>query len=209
MGSAVETLCGQAYGANKYEMLGIYVQRATILLMATGIPLTAIYLFSKQIFVLVGEPANISAKATIFLYGLIPQIFAYAAIFPQQKFLQSQSIVFPSACVSTVTFVFHLLISWIAIFKLGWGLLGASLTLSLSWWIVVVAQFFYIVKSKKCKTTWTGFSFQAFSGLWDFFKLSVASSVMLCLEMWYYQIISLIVGLLKNAEIALSAVAVW
>ncbi|KAK6932314.1 Multi antimicrobial extrusion protein [Dillenia turbinata] len=28
MGSAVETLCGQAYGAHKYEMLGIYVQRS-------------------------------------------------------------------------------------------------------------------------------------------------------------------------------------
>ncbi|CAK9156897.1 unnamed protein product [Ilex paraguariensis] len=27
MGSAVDTLCGQAYGAHKYEMLGIYLQR--------------------------------------------------------------------------------------------------------------------------------------------------------------------------------------
>ncbi|KAL7242800.1 hypothetical protein ACSBR1_015232 [Camellia fascicularis] len=41
MGSAVETLCGQAYGAHKYGMLGIYLQRSTILLMATGIPLTS------------------------------------------------------------------------------------------------------------------------------------------------------------------------
>ena len=36
MGSAVETLCGQAYGAHKYEMLGIYLQRATIVLTVTG-----------------------------------------------------------------------------------------------------------------------------------------------------------------------------
>ncbi|KAK0578835.1 hypothetical protein LWI29_016957 [Acer saccharum] len=33
MGSAVETLCGQAYGAHKYEMLGVYLQRSTVLLI--------------------------------------------------------------------------------------------------------------------------------------------------------------------------------
>ena len=32
MGSAVETLCGQAYGAQKYDMLGIYLQRSAVLL---------------------------------------------------------------------------------------------------------------------------------------------------------------------------------
>ncbi|KAH7860968.1 hypothetical protein Vadar_020077 [Vaccinium darrowii] len=42
MGSAVETLCGQAYGAQKYEMLGIYLLRSTILLTGTGFFITLI-----------------------------------------------------------------------------------------------------------------------------------------------------------------------
>ncbi|CAK9140936.1 unnamed protein product, partial [Ilex paraguariensis] len=37
MGSTVETLCGQAYGAQKYEMLGIYTQRSAVLLNLTGV----------------------------------------------------------------------------------------------------------------------------------------------------------------------------
>ncbi|KAL3596194.1 hypothetical protein D5086_007831 [Populus alba] len=49
----------------------------------------------------------------------------------------------------------------------------------------------------------------AFSGLWDFFKLSLASAVMLCLETWYYQILTLIAGLLKNAEVSLDALSIW
>ncbi|GLU23299.1 hypothetical protein SLE2022_393190 [Rubroshorea leprosula] len=208
MGSAVETLCGQAYGAHKYEMLGIYVQRSTILLMATGIPLTVIYVFCKQLLLLLGESESIASSAALFVYGLIPQIFAYAANFPIQKFLQAQSIVFPSAYISAATFTMHLLLSWVAIFKLGWGLLGAALVLSFSWWVIVVAQFVYILVSKKCKRTWQGFSLQAFSGLWEFLKLSVSSAVMLCLETWYYQILVLIAGLLKNAEIVLDALSI-
>ncbi|KAG1368301.1 protein DETOXIFICATION 40 [Cocos nucifera] len=208
MGSAVETLCGQAFGANKHEMLGIYLQRSTVLLMATGVPLAVIYAFSRPILELLGESPEIARAASVFVFGLIPQIFAYAANFPIQKFLQAQSIVAPSAYISTATVALHLVLSWLAVYKLGMGLLGASLVLSLSWWIVVVAQFVYIVRSQKCRFTWTGFSWQAFSGLPEFLKLSIASAVMLCLETWYFQILVLIAGLLDNPELALDSLTV-
>ncbi|XP_031115122.1 protein DETOXIFICATION 40-like [Ipomoea triloba] len=208
MGSAVETLCGQAYGAHKYEMLGIYLQRSTILLMLTGLPLMATYLFSKQILLLLGESKTVASASALFVYGLIPQIFAYAANFPIQKFLQSQSIVNPSAYISGATLILHIFLTWLVLYVWDWGLLGGALVLSLSWWIIVGAQFGYILCSKKCRRTWSGFSWLAFSGLWDFFKLSLASAVMLCLETWYYQIMVLVAGLLPDPEVALDSLAV-
>ncbi|KAL5794078.1 hypothetical protein ACOSP7_002672 [Xanthoceras sorbifolium] len=208
MASAVETLCGQAYGAQKYEMLGIYMQRSAILLSLAGIVLTFIYIFSKPILIFLGQTEEIASAAAVFVYGLIPQIFAYAVNFPIQKFLQAQSIVAPSAYISMAAFVIHVLLSWLAVYKIGQGLLGASLVLSLSWWINVVAQFVYIVKSEKCKYTWGGFSVQAFSGLTGFFKLSAASAVMLCLETWYFQILVLLAGLLENPELALDSLSI-
>ncbi|XAR55388.1 hypothetical protein NMG60_11035444 [Bertholletia excelsa] len=208
MGSAVETLCGQAFGAHKYEMLGIYLQRSTVILTATGVLLTLIYVFCKPILLLLGESPEIASAAALFVYGLIPQIFAYAVNFPIQKFLQAQSIVTPSAYISAATLVLHLALSWLAAYKLGLGLLGASLVLSLSWWIIVAAQFLYILKSEKCRHTWSGFSVQAFSGLPGFLKLSVASAVMLCLETWYFQILVLLAGLLENPELALDALSI-
>ncbi|KAL6992784.1 Protein DETOXIFICATION 40 [Sarracenia purpurea var. burkii] len=208
MGSAVETLCGQAYGAHRYEMLGIYLQRSTIVLTLAALPLTAIYLLSKNILLLIGEPMALASEAAVFVYGLIPQIFAYAVNFPIQKFLQSQSIVGPSAYISATTLGVHLVLSWVAVYKIGLGLIGASLVLSLSWWIIVGAQFGYILMSDKCKATWTGFRIEAFSGIWEFVKLSAASAVMLCLETWYMQILVLIAGLLENPEIELDALSV-
>ena len=209
MGSAVETLCGQAYGAHRYDMLGVYAQRASIVLTIAGIPLTIVYVLSEPILVWLGEPTEVASAAALFVYGLIPQIFAYAVNFPIQKFLQSQSIVTPSAYVSASTLVLHLLLCWVVAYKLGLGLLGISLVLSFAWWVMVGAQFVYILVSSKCKKTWTGFSFEAFSGLWEFFKLSVASAVMLCLETWYFQVLVLIAGLLENPQLALDAIAVW
>ncbi|KAI3742184.1 hypothetical protein L1987_59864 [Smallanthus sonchifolius] len=48
----------------------------------------------------------------------------------------------------------------------------------------------------------------AFWRLWAFFKLSIASAVMLCLEAWYYQVLVLIAGLLENLEITLDSLAI-
>ncbi|CAK9140937.1 unnamed protein product [Ilex paraguariensis] len=208
MGSAVETLCGQAYGAKKYEMLGIYTQRSAILLNLTGVVVMFTYIFSKPILILLGESEEIASASALFTFGLIPQIFAYALNFPIQKFLQSQSIVAPSTYISVATTVFHIFLSWLVVYKIGLGLLGASSVLSLSWCVIVIAQFIYIVTSERCKDTWTGFSIQAFHGLWDFFKLSAASAVMLCLESWYFQVIVLLTGMLENPEIALDSLSV-
>ncbi|KAG8062644.1 hypothetical protein GUJ93_ZPchr0003g17744 [Zizania palustris] len=208
MGSAVETLCGQAFGAHKYDMLGVYLQRSTVLLMATGVPLAVIYAFSRPILILLGESPEIARAAAVFVYGLIPQIFAYAANFPIQKFMQAQSIMAPSAYISAATLAVHLVLSYLVVYQLGLGLLGASLMLSISWWVIVLAQFVYIVTSRRCRLTWTGFSMLAFSGLPEFFKLSLASAVMLCLETWYFQILVLIAGLLKDPEMALASLSV-
>ncbi|RLN18700.1 hypothetical protein C2845_PM02G08650 [Panicum miliaceum] len=208
MGSTVETMCGQAYGAHRYEMLGIYLQRSTILLAAVGVPLTAVYAFSRPILVLLGESPEIAAAAAVFVLGLIPQIFAYAANFPIQKLLQAQSIVAPSAYISAAALAAHLALGYLAVYRLGMGLLGASLVLSLSWWLIVAAQFAYIVTSERCRRAWTGLSCRAFSGLPEFLKLSTASAVMLCLETWYFQILILIAGLLDNPQLALDSLTV-
>ncbi|KAG2395721.1 hypothetical protein LR48_Vigan09g208700 [Vigna angularis] len=208
MGSAVETLCGQAYGANKHEMLGVYMQRAIIVLVVTGIPLTVAYIFCEPILLLLGEPPELASVAKVFVYGLIPQIFAYAVNFPIQKFLQAQSVVAPSTYISGATLLLHVLLSWVVVYWLKIGLIGSSLTLSLSWWIIVVAQFVYIVLAPRFKRTWTGLSIEALSGLWAFVKLSAASAVMLCLETWYFQVLVLITGLLDNPQLSLDSISV-
>uniref|UniRef100_A0ACD5ZGL2 Uncharacterized protein n=1 Tax=Avena sativa TaxID=4498 RepID=A0ACD5ZGL2_AVESA len=189
-------------------MLGIYMQRSVVLLMATAIPLAVIYVYSGPILILLGESREIARAASIFVYGLIPQIFAYAVNFPIQKFMQAQSIMAPSAYISAATLVMHVALSYLVVYKLGLGILGASLTLSISWWIIVVAQMVYIATSSRCRLTWNGFSMEAFSGLPQFFKLSIASAVMLCLETWYFQILVLIAGLLKDPELALASLSV-
>ncbi|TQE12721.1 hypothetical protein C1H46_001741 [Malus baccata] len=85
--------------------------------------------------------------------------------------------------------------------------LGTTLTIGFAWWVSVVALFAYTVCGG-CPETWTGFSVQAFLGLWDFFKLAVASGVMLLLENFYYRCLVIMSGFMNNAEISIEALSI-
>ncbi|XP_017225513.2 protein DETOXIFICATION 30 [Daucus carota subsp. sativus] len=207
MGSALETLCGQAFGAGQIDMLGVYMQRSWIILNCTSIILMILYLFAANFLRLIGQTEDISREAGKLAVWMIPQLFAYAMNFPIAKFLQSQSRLMAMAWISGVALVLHAFFSWLLMLKLGWGLAGGALVLNLSWWFIVLAQMVYIF-SGTCGEAWSGFSWKAFKNLWGFVKLSLASAVMLCLEIWYYMALILFAGYLKNAEIAVGALSI-
>ena len=178
MGSALETLCGQAVGAGQIDMLGIYMQRSWVILVTTALLLSLLYIFAAPLLKLIGQTEEISEAAGVFAIYMIPQLFAYAMNFPIAKFLQSQSKIMVMALIAAVVLVLHTLFSWLFMLKLGWGLVGAAIVLDTSWWLIVIAQLLYIF-SGTCGRAWSGFSLKAFQNLWGFVKLSLASAVML------------------------------
>ncbi|RZC90664.1 hypothetical protein C5167_028495 [Papaver somniferum] len=205
MGSALETLCGQAYGAGKLTLLGIYMQRSWVILLGTALPLTLISVFATPILLILGQKKDIAELAGTFSIWMIPQLYMYALNFPMQRFLQAQSKVMPLAWISFGILVIHVPLSWFCVTR--WGLVGAAASLNFSWVLVVILQYAYIV-SGRCKDAWSGFSWKALTELLDFLWLSVASSVMLCLEYWAFMILIVFAGVLKNAEVKVDAAAI-
>ena len=181
MASAVQTVCGQAYGAKKYSAMGIILQRAIILHLVAAVILTFLYWFSGAFLKAIGQSDSIAEQGQVFARGIVLQLYAFAISCPMQRFLQAQNIVNPLAFMSAGVFLLHVLLSWLVVYVLDYGLLGAAFTLSFSWWLLVLLNGLYIVLSPRCKETWTGLTAKAFKGIWPYFKLTVASAVML----WY------------------------
>lgn len=180
MASALETLCGQAFGAKKYYMLGIYLQRSWIVLFACCVALLPLFLFAAPILRLLGQPDDVAELSGVVALCFIPLHFSFAFVFPLQRFLQSQLKNSVTAWVNLGAFVVHLLLSWLLVYRLQLGLVATAFTLCVSWCLTAIGMFLYVVCGG-CPHSWTGFSGQAFAGLWDFLKLSASSGVML----WY------------------------
>ncbi|XP_039779585.1 protein DETOXIFICATION 27-like isoform X3 [Panicum virgatum] len=207
MASALETLCGQAFGARKFHMMGVYMQRSWIVLLLCAVLLLPMYFFAEEVLLLTGQPPELSAMAGRVSVWFIPLHFSFAFLFPLQRFLQCQMKNMVNAAVSAAALAVHILVSWLFVAKFQFGLVGIALTLNFSWWATAAMLFAY-VSCGGCPETWHGFSVEAFAGMWEFVKLSSASGVMLCLENWYYRILVLLTGNLKNAAIAVDALSI-
>nr|QBM79491.1 MATE61 [Rehmannia glutinosa] len=206
MGSALETLCGQAFGAGQVHMLGIYMQRSMIILLATCVLLLPLYIFATPILKLVGQPDEIAKPAGLYTILTIPQLFSLALSFPAQKFLQSQSKVGVLAWIAAFALISQTFWCWLFVNVLDWGAIGAAVAFDLTNWMTTIAQFVYVVGW--CKDGWKGFSWAAFKEIWAFVRLSLASAVMLCLEIWYIMSIIVLTGNLDDAVTAVGSLSI-
>ncbi|CAN0877300.1 Protein DETOXIFICATION 27 [Linum grandiflorum] len=207
MASALETLCGQAYGAKQYHMLGIYMQRSWIVLTLCSILLLPLFLFAAPILELMGQPKDVAELTGLVAFWLIPFHLSFPFQLSLHRFFQCQLKTGVIVWVSGGAFILHVLVSWVFVYKMRVGIVGTAITLGFSWWVTVLAMFIYCI-SGGCPECWTGFSTEAFVGLWEFFKLAIASGVMLTLENFYYRVLIIVSGYMQNVKVAVDALSI-
>ena len=178
MASALDTLCGQSYGAKQYHLLGVHMQRAMLILLLVSIPLSIIWAYTGTILMAVGQDPEISQEAGTYARFMIPSLFAYGLLQCLVRFLQTQSIVFPMMVTSGITTLVHLLVCWLLVFKSGLGSKGAALANGISYWTNVLLLALYVRFSSSCSKTRTGLSKEALHNIPDFLRLAIPSAVM-------------------------------
>ncbi|WVZ57955.1 hypothetical protein U9M48_008282 [Paspalum notatum var. saurae] len=204
MGSALDTLSGQAVGAGQLDRLGTYTQQSWIICVATALALTPAYVFAAPLLTgFLHQPAGVARAAAPYALWAVPRLFAHAANIPLLMFFQAQSRVWPVAAISGAALAVHVVLTYAAVRWLGFGLRGAAVAGDVSHWLVVAAQFVYMAGGGRFPDAWKGFTVRAFSNLGAFVKLSLGSAVMICLEFWYYTTLLVLVGLLKHAKLQL------
>ncbi|XP_061343670.1 protein DETOXIFICATION 16-like isoform X2 [Gastrolobium bilobum] len=208
MASALDTLCGQSYGAKQHRMLGIHMQRAMFILMIVSIPLAVIWTNTRSILIFLGQDPEISAEAGKYAQLMVPSLFAYGLLQCLNRFLQAQNNVFPMMFSSGVTTSLHFLICWLMVYKSGLGSRGAAIANAISYWLNVSILSLYVKFSPSCAKTWTGFSIEALHNIPSFLRLAIPSAVMVCLEMWSFEMMVLLSGLLPNPKLETSVLSI-
>lgn len=208
MASALDTLCGQAFGARQYGLLGLYKQRAMLVLALACVPIAAVWANAGRILILLGQDRDIAAEAGAYSRWLILSLVPYVPLACHVRFLQTQSIVVPVMASSGATALGHVLVCWALVFKAGMGSKGAALSGAISYSVNLAMLAVYVRLSSACKRTWTGFSTEAFRDLLRFTELAVPSAMMVCLEWWSFELLVLLSGLLPNPKLETSVLSI-
>ncbi|KAJ0978064.1 hypothetical protein J5N97_013538 [Dioscorea zingiberensis] len=207
MASALETLCGQAFGAGQKHMLGVYLQRSWVVLSACALILLPLFIFAVPILRLLGQENSIASMAGTISLCLIPIIFSFVFYLTFQMYLQAQSKNIIIACFAVITLPLHIFLCWLVVSKLSLGLLGAMSMFALSVWIPNFGLFAF-VSCGGCPDTWKGISLKAFTDLCPVIRLSLSSGAMICLEFWYNSVLVLLTGHMKDSEISIDALSI-
>ncbi|XP_051126690.1 protein DETOXIFICATION 14-like [Andrographis paniculata] len=200
MSSALETLCGQAYGAKQYRRVGTFTYGAILCLFLVCIPISVLWIYTEELLLLVGQDPLISAEAGKFAILLIPTLFPYAILQSVVRYLQTQSLVLPMLWSSLASLFLQLPLCWSFVFKLNLGSVGAALSIGISYWFNVILLLLYVKYSADCQKTIAPFSREVFTTVKEFFQFALPSAVMVCLEWWSFELVVLLAGLLPNPQ---------
>ncbi|KAH9650439.1 protein DETOXIFICATION 12 [Citrus sinensis] len=208
MASALETLCGQAHGAQQYQRIGTQIYTAIFCLFLVCFPLSFLGIYMGRLLVLVGQDPQISHEVGKFIIWLLPALFAYAAMQALIRYFQSQSLIIPMFLSSYASLCLHIPICWGLVFKSGLGNLGGALAIGISYWLNVTFLAIYMKFSTACAESRAPISMELFRGIGEFFHFAIPSAVMVCLEWWSFELLILMSGLLPNPQLETSVLSV-
>ncbi|XVF78553.1 hypothetical protein PTKIN_Ptkin14bG0143600 [Pterospermum kingtungense] len=208
LSGALETLCGQGFGAQIYRMLGIYLQASCIISCSFSVIISIMWFYTEPILIILQQEPEIAKSAALYMKHLIPGIFAFGFMQNILRFLQTQSILMPLVWFSALPLAIHFGIVYYLVNWTGLGLKGAALAVSISIWISFLLLAIYVFVAKKFEQTWEGLSTESFRYIVTNLKLALPSAAMVCLEYWAFELLVLLAGLMPDSEVTTSLIAI-
>ncbi|KAL7087637.1 hypothetical protein ACP275_13G079700 [Erythranthe tilingii] len=183
LSGALETLCGQGFGAKRYRLLGIYLQASCIITLIFAIAISVLWWYSDVILTLLHQDHEIAKSAGFYKHNLL-------------------------LCHLSCARTLHVGIAYALVHRTPLAYMGAPLAASISLWLSLFMLVLYVFKAKKIEKTWERFTSESLSHVYSNLKLALPSAAMqFSMEYWAFEILVLLAGLMPNSEISTSLIA--
>jgi MATE family multidrug resistance protein len=212
--SALDTLCSQAFGAGKHFKMGIYLQSGMIITTLSMVPIFFFNWYASFFLQKLGQDKEICNLAQEFSrYSLlgIPFLFIYELF---RKLLQAQNIFKPMVYMTLIQTLVTILSCYFLIYHTSLGFLGGAIGQSIGYVIMPFLLIGYYAFSSSSSSSfqwdwWPGWQLEEASKyIRPFMSLGIPGMLMMIMEWWAYEIMTLLAGILTKQPISVSAHAV-
>lgn len=204
----MEPICGQAYGAKQWKLLGITLQRTVLLLLSTSLPISFMWLNMKRILLWCGQDDEISSVAQTFILFAIPDLFFLSLLHPLRVYLRSQGITLPLTYCSAISVLLHVPLNFLLVVHFKMGIAGVAI--AMVWTnlnlFLLLSSFVYF--SGVHKDSWVSPSMDCVRGWSSLLALAIPNCISVCLEWWWYELMIMICGLLINPKAAIASMGI-
>ncbi|XP_028126892.1 protein DETOXIFICATION 48-like [Camellia sinensis] len=204
----MEPICGQAFGAKQWKLLGLTLQRTVLLLLSTSIPISFMWLNMKRILLWCGQDEEISSAAHTFIVFAIPDLFFLSLLHPLRIYLRTQNITLPVTYCSAVSVLLHIPLNFILVAYFKMGIAGVAI--AMVWTnlnlFILLCSFVYL--SGVFKDSWVAPSMDCLRGWSSLLTLAIPTCISVCLEWWWYEFMILLCGLLSNPKATIASMGI-
>ena len=92
LSSALDTLCAQAFGAQKFHLLGEQLQRAILILSIPAFATSVLWYFMDGVLDVLGQDPKIATIATRYLRAFIPGMWLMMLFACLRRFMVNQRV---------------------------------------------------------------------------------------------------------------------
>ncbi|WIA21758.1 hypothetical protein OEZ85_000920 [Tetradesmus obliquus] len=210
--SGITTFVGHAHGAAESRLKGLILQRGAATALATALLPLLGWIQLPRLLALLGQQQVIASGAAAYIRLICPALLLSAGSFSLSNYMSAQAVVWPLVAVSGVTMSLTPLLNYVFMQLAGWGWLGAGGTMLAVHCVEVVllaaAAAWHNARQPLQLRPWGGFSREALSQLRPYLSVALPGAAMLCLDWWAFEALTLLAGLLPDAEVAVAAIGI-
>ncbi|XP_065858099.1 protein DETOXIFICATION 9-like isoform X2 [Euphorbia lathyris] len=188
---ALETLCGQAYGAGKFKKIGSFTYTGISSLVLICVPISIIWMFMDRLLIPIGFDPQMSRLACRYSIALIPALFGYAILQSLIRYFHSQGFILPVLLTSSTAFFFHLVLCW---YMWHFEVIGAAISIALAYWFNVFLLALYMRYSPYCEKTRCFCFRDVFVSIREFWHFAFPSALVVCVEWWSFDLLVFLAG---------------
>lgn len=126
----LRTLCPQAVGAGRPDLLPVYLQRALLLIALGAVPAAVLLAESERVLLAIGQEPRLAALAAPYCVRLLPQYFGCVGMSAVQRIYQALGYNWENTAITLVVCVAAPLLQHTLIYTLEYGYLGAAIAAS-------------------------------------------------------------------------------
>ncbi|KAG1670897.1 hypothetical protein FOA52_000399 [Chlamydomonas sp. UWO 241] len=217
LAAGMETLCGQAYGAGRYKVLGLVAQRALIVCLAVCIPIIALWWNIEPLLLMLHQSPIVAGGAARYLQLMSPTLVVNCCLCVLNRYLIAQRVTVPSTYCTIASAIVCPIWNWLLIFHLNLGLDGAAYAALASQGTSLVLLACYIVNRDASmlgtpQSTWPGLQLKKAlqpAAVVQYLEYGGAAAAMICLEWWAFEVIIILSGTLKDRpEVAVATMGI-
>ncbi|CAN1337741.1 Protein DETOXIFICATION 54 [Linum perenne] len=212
LASGLEPVCSQAYGSKNWDLLNMSLQRMVLILCAAAAPISMLWLNLRPIMVFLGQdPLIASTAATYCLYSL-PDLLTNALLQPLRVFLRSQNVTKPVMYCSLAAVALHAPLNYATVNVFGLGVRGVAMASVVTNVNTVGLMIGYVWWARGTGHEWRVIGWSegggGGGGVGPLLRLAVPSCIGICLEWWWYEVVTVMAGYLPNPTLAVAATGI-